>query len=193
MTSTSVSTDPIREFVIAGHGNLPKVKEMLAADPALLNVSYQWAENDWETAIQAASHVGAAPVAEFLLARAAPLAIYTAAMLGRKDEVQQMLDDDPELVQMNGAHGIPLLPHAALSGNVELVRLVYERGAQEGASYALHNAVVKNHVELVRWLVATGKPDLGWKNFEGKTVLAVAAERGFVEIINLLKAEGATV
>jgi uncharacterized protein len=188
-TNEPQPTDPIREFVIAGHGNLPKVKAMLAANPALLNARYPWAENDWETAIQAASHVGAAGVAEFLLAHGAPLAIYTAAMLGRKDEVEQMLAGDPELAHMNGAHGIPLLPHAAFSGSVELVRMVYERGAQEAVSYALHNAVAGNHLALVRWLLATGRADPGWKNYEGKTVLAVAAERGFGEIVELLKAQ----
>jgi ankyrin repeat protein len=187
----SPTPDPIREFVIAGHGNLPRVKEMLAADPSLLNASYPWAENDRESAIQAAAHAGAAAVAEFLLAQGAPLAIYTAAMLGQKDKVEQMLADDPELVRMNGAHAIPLLPHAAWSGDLELVKIVYERGARDGVSYALHNAVMKNHLELARWLLGTGAADPGWKNFEGKTVLAVAVERGRQEIAALLKAQGA--
>ncbi len=192
-TADSLSQDQIREFVIAGHGNLPKVKEMLAANPELLNVSYQWSENDWETAVQAAAHVGSTAVAEFLLGQGAPLAICTAAMLGRSGDVERMLAEDPALIRATGAHGIPLLTHAALSGSVKLVEMLFRRGAQEGTSYALHNAVVKNHVEAVRWLLANGKPDLGWKNFEGKTVLTVATERRFDDIIALLKAQNATV
>jgi hypothetical protein len=31
--------DQIREFVIAGHGDLPKVQAMLADNPALLNAA----------------------------------------------------------------------------------------------------------------------------------------------------------
>jgi len=31
------STEQVREFVIAGHGNLEKVRQMLAENPKLLN------------------------------------------------------------------------------------------------------------------------------------------------------------
>ena len=39
-TNTPLSTDLIREFVIAGHGNLEKVRKMLAEKPDLLNAAY---------------------------------------------------------------------------------------------------------------------------------------------------------
>ena len=42
----SIPPETIREFVIAGHGNLPRVREMLDEMPALLNEKYQWGEND---------------------------------------------------------------------------------------------------------------------------------------------------
>src|SRR6266705_1946800 len=102
---------------------------MLAENPKLLNSSYQWNENDTETAVQAAAQVGSANVAQFLLKQGAPLEICTAAMLGMQDEVVRRLNDDPQNANATGAHGIPLLPHAVWSENPRLVQLVFELGA----------------------------------------------------------------
>ncbi len=181
----------IREFVMAGHGDLAKVKAMLAGTPSLLHAPYQWAEHDYETAIQAAAHVGSVAVAEYLLAHGAALEICTAAMLGRADTVEHLLDTDPGLIQATGAHGIPLLTHAALSGNVDLVQRLFDRGARKGTSGALANAVTKGHLDVVRWILEHGTPDLTWKNFQGKTVLEIARERGDEQIVQLLRAHGA--
>jgi hypothetical protein len=38
----------------------------------------------------------------------------------------------------------------------------------------------------VSWLLAHAAPDLAWKNYQGKTALDVARERGFSEIEALL-------
>jgi ankyrin repeat protein len=191
MTTNSFSTDQLREFVIAGHWNLPRVQEMLAQFPEILNVPYQWAENDYETAIQGAAHVGSPHVAEFLLAQGAPLEICTAAMLGRLDDVTRLLAEDPGLISARGAHGIPLIAHAALSGNTALAQLLYERGAHEGVSFALSNAVSKGHFEMTRWLLDHSAPDLNWTNYEGKTPLLIATEAGNQAIIALLQEYGA--
>ncbi len=187
MMSEPFTQDAIREFVIAGHGNLPKVREMLEANPALLNVTYQWGENDFEAAVQAAAHVGSVPVAEYLLGKGAPLAICTAATLGRTDTIREMLDHDPAQITERGAHQIPLLAHAAFSGKPDLIAMLIERGASEGISFALGNAVTAGHVEVVRWLLVHTKPDLSWQNYEGKTPLDIADERGFTEIVELLQ------
>ena len=32
----------VREFVIAGHGNFERVKEMLAEEPSLINAAWDW-------------------------------------------------------------------------------------------------------------------------------------------------------
>ncbi len=178
----SPTPEEIRDFVIAGHGNLDTVKAMLDAQPELLNSAHPWSDTDRETAIQAASHVGNVALAQFLLAQGAPLAIYTAAMLGRHDEVTRLLAADPGLAKAHGAHGIPLLPHAAMSGNVALVSALHAAGATDGASSALIFAVARGHVALVTWLLANAAPDLAWKNFQGKTALDIARERGFGEI-----------
>ncbi|OLD56187.1 hypothetical protein AUI46_01960 [archaeon 13_1_40CM_2_52_13] len=185
------STEQIREFVIAGHGNLEKVKQMLAENPKLLNASYRWNENDTETAVQAAAQVGSANVAQFLLKQGAPLEICTAAMLGMQDEVDHRLTEDPRNTNATGAHGIPLLPHAVWSEDPRLVQLVFERGAKSGATLALHNAVSRGNYGIVEWLLDNAGPDVQAKNFQGKTPLTVASERNNDSIVALLKKHGA--
>jgi len=190
MPASSFSNDQLREFVIAGHWNLPVVKEMLAKSPDMLNARYQWGENDHETAVQAAAHVGSPHVAEFLLEQGAPLEICTAAMLGRQPDVERLLQEDPALINAHGAHGIPLMAHAALSGNVQLARMLFERGAHEDLSFALSNAVGKGHLEMSRWLLETGQPDLGWKDFQGKTALEIATDAQNDQLVGLLNEYG---
>ncbi len=179
--------EQVREFVIAGHGNLDKVKQMLAGNPELLNAAYQWNVNDEETAIQAAAQMGNAPIAEYLLEKGAPLEICCAAMLGRKDEVERRLQHNHDNIHATGAHGIPLLPHAALSGNLELVQLVFQQGAKTGATMALHNAVSRGNYKIVHWLLDNAKPDVGSKNFQGKTPLTVAVECNYDSVAQLLR------
>jgi uncharacterized protein len=190
-TRTSVPVETVREFVIAGHANFARVKQMLEETPALLNMSYEWGENDWESAIQAASHLGNVTVAEYLLSKGAPLEIYTAAMLGRQAEIESMLAADASLIKQTGAHGISILAHAAFNGDVELFSYLISQSAEDGISYALHNAVVSGHIALAKWILENTNPDLAWKNFEGKTILTVAIEQENQELQELLRSYGA--
>jgi ankyrin repeat protein len=189
-TNTPLSDDVVREFVIAGHGNLEKVQKMLEQNPELVSVSYAWSETDHETAIQGAAQVGSATVATYLLERGAPLEICTAAMLGRRDEVERSINGISDSINSKGAHGIPLLPHAAWSGDLELVQLLFRKGAKAGSSSALHNAVTRGHYDLVVWLVENASPDLNLKNFQGKTPLSVAIERKQETIAQFLRDRG---
>jgi ankyrin repeat protein len=190
-TNTPLTTDLVREFVIAGHGNLEKVRKMLAEKPELLDAAYAWTESDHETAIQGAAQVGNVPIAEYLLERGAPLEICTAAMLGRKEEVEARIRNDPGSINSTGAHGIPLLTHAAWSGNLKLVQDLFRNGAKTGSSSALQNAVIRGYYDLVAWLVENASPDVNAENFEGKTPLSLAIERKQETIAQLLKDHGA--
>jgi ankyrin repeat protein len=190
-TTIPLPVEIVREFVIAGHANLERIQQMLDETPALLNMSYQWGENDWESAIQAASHLGNVSIAEYLLSKGAPLDIYTAAMLGRKADIESLLTSDPSRIKQTGAHGISLLAHAAFNGDVELFSYLISQGAEAGISYALHNAVYSGHVELSKWILENMHPYLSWKNFEGKTILTVALEQGNQELQDLLRSHGA--
>lgn len=190
---TSLSIEQIRAFVVAAHSDLEQVQALLVGNPGLLNAAYEWREGDRETAIQGAAHIGNAAIATYLLEQGAPLDICTAAMLGRSADVKAFIQADPLQVEATGAHGIPLLTHAALSGRLDLVQWLVQAGAYTGMAAALYNAVSQANEMLVRWLLENGDPDLGWKNFQDQTALAVAQERGFEAIAELLSSHGATV
>jgi ankyrin repeat protein len=180
------TAEQIRDFIVAAHGNLPRVREMLTLHPRLLNARHYWTDTDSETAIQAAAQTGSMPVVEYLLARGAPLEITTAAFLGRKQDVERMLKEDPSRINATGAHGIPLMPHAAMSGNVDLAKMLYEGGATSSTSHALGNAVMHGDARMARWLIESTKPDITWKSYEGKSLLTIARETGKKEMLDLL-------
>ena len=106
----------VKEFVIAGHGNLEKVKQMLAEEPGLLNASWDWGGGDFETAIEGAGHVGNKSCADYLLSQGARLNIFCAAMLGQLGFVKTLLTTYPDLKSSKGPHGLQLMHHALKGG-----------------------------------------------------------------------------
>ena len=106
----------VKQFVIAGHGQLDKVKEMLAAQPALINATWDWGGGDFETALGGASHMGRADIARFLLENNARMDLFAAAMLGRLDIIKAAAAAFPNIVRVPGPHKIPLIAHAEKGG-----------------------------------------------------------------------------
>jgi ankyrin repeat protein len=177
----------IQTFVMPAHGNLAKVKEMLLADPRLLDAMYEpWGE----TALGAASHVGNRPIAEYLLEQGAKLTIYTAAMLGTQDDVAAFLANDPDLINSGGAHNIPLMFHAALSGDLALMQFLAEKGNTQTADNALHIAANRGDTAMTQWLLDRGA-DVNTKNFQDMTPLQIAETKEQAEVAALLRNYGA--
>jgi hypothetical protein len=106
----------VKRFVIAGHGNLAAVKAMLAEEPNLINGAIDWGNGDFETALGGASHMGRRDIAEYLLEHNARMDIFAATMLGKLDIVKAAVAAYPNIVQVPGPHGIPLLVHAEKGG-----------------------------------------------------------------------------
>ena len=109
-------TDVVKEFVIAGHGNLDKVKSMLADYPNLLYCRYDWGNGDFEEAIEGAGHVGNKEIATYLIEQGARPNIYVLTMLGETDIVKLLLNKYPALLNGKGPHGLTLLHHAKQGG-----------------------------------------------------------------------------
>jgi uncharacterized protein len=177
------TTEQIRQFVIAGHGNLELVKTMLEQQPDLLEQRVEWRENDFETALQGAAHVGNRKIAEYLLSKGATLEITTAAMLGDHAQVQGFLAKDLNQIHHTGGHGITLLTHAVMSGDVALVRMLIGQGARSGADMALNIATDCGFIEIAREVLGLS-PDPTWKNFKGHSSLDLAQDKP--EILALL-------
>lgn len=106
----------VQEFVGNAHGDLKRVKELLAEEPGLINATWDWGGGDFETALGAASHMGRRDIAEFLLENGARLDIFAAAMLGQLDIVKAALTAYPAAIKTPGPHGIPLMAHAQAGG-----------------------------------------------------------------------------
>jgi ankyrin repeat protein len=185
----TVSQELVEPFVLAAHGNFAKVQELYEQHPEVLNVP--WAKFD-ETALQASSHMGRREIAQYLLSKGAPLTICAAAMLGMQDEVAAFLARDRSLANARGAHGIPVLFHAAMSGQTEVAALLLAHGGGEGIDTALHGAVNFGHIEMVKWLLEHGVTNVNAPNYEQKTPLRVATELGYTDIAELLRARGGT-
>ena len=120
----------VKEFVGAAHGKLERTREMLDAVPALVNSTWDWGGGDWETGLGGASHMGNAEIARLLLARGARMDVFCATMLGEAGIVKAFLAFDPKVVDLPGPHGIPLLRHAVMGKQDEMVELLKEHGAK---------------------------------------------------------------
>ena len=109
--------DLVRDFVIAGHGNLEKVQQMLGEQPALLNATWDWGGGDFETALGGAGHTGSTAISRYLIERGARMDIFVAASLGDLATVKAMLVAFPGMIEAKGPHGISLLTHAKMGGD----------------------------------------------------------------------------
>ncbi len=112
----ALDPDRVREFVIAGHGDLDAVHAALADEPGLLNASWDWGGGDLETALGGAAHMGRRDIALALLEHGARLDLFAAAMIGEVEIVRSLLDAFPAMLETRGPHGIPLLAHAEAGG-----------------------------------------------------------------------------
>ena len=120
----ALDPDAVREFVVAGHGDLDAVRAALDGEPGLLNACWDWGGGDFETALGGASHMGRRDIAEFLLERGARLDVFAAAMLDMDDVVRAVLAADPAARDSLGPHGIPLVAHARAGGADRVVALL---------------------------------------------------------------------
>jgi len=114
----------VQDFVGNAHGDLERVKELLAQEPSLIYSSWDWGGGDFETGLGAAAHMGRKDIAVFLLENGVRLDLFSAAMLGQLDIVRAAVEMYPNVVGIPGPHGISLVAHA-LAGGIEAIE-VYE-------------------------------------------------------------------
>ncbi|GIK29823.1 MAG: ankyrin repeat domain-containing protein [Chloroflexi bacterium] len=180
--------DPHRQVMIAAHFDLDGVKAGLKGHPEWLNIEYDWGpEGGLETPLGAAAHVGNRRIAEYLLGLGAPLTPTTAAMLGMTGALEAFIDTDPASVNARGAHGIPLLGHAAFSGRVAVCDFLMANGCDgAGVTLGLLNAAGRGDSGMARWMLEHGA-DATATNFQGKTVLELARASGSADLVALIE------
>ena len=123
----------VKEFVVAGHKNLDKVKEMLIDYPNLIYSRYDWGDGDFEEAIEGSGHLGIKEIANYLIEEGARVNLFVLTMLGKTNLVKPTLEEYPNLLTAKGPHGFTLLHHAKVGGSdsQELLEYLTEKGLTE--------------------------------------------------------------
>lgn len=129
----ALDKDLVRDFVIAGHGNFDKVKQMLQEHPTLLYATWDWGGGDFETALEGAGHVGNKEIAQHLIGLGARTNLFVLTMLGKTQIVKPFLDQFPDFINAKGPHGLTLLHHAQKGGDAskELMDYLQSKGLKE--------------------------------------------------------------
>ena len=128
--NSAIAPELVNQFVQDAHGDFDSVKKLLEKEPALVNSCWDWGGGDWETGLGAAAHMGRKDIAEFLLNKGARIDLFAAAMLGKLEIVQAVVNDNPAVVNEKGPHGIALMVHAKKGGKeaAEVVKFLQSVG-----------------------------------------------------------------
>ena len=193
-TQPPLAADLVREFVGKSHTDLDPVREMVKRQPRLVYASQDWGAGDWETGLNASSHMGRRDIAGFLLDSGARPDAPAVFMLGLTATAKAMMTAFPDLHKVPGAHGIPLLTHAIVGKQpaFEVFQMLIAAGADvnaaawRGAPTPLSAAVTSEHIEAVRVLLEHGA-DRWARNPAGQTMLEIAKKRNLSSIAALLE------
>jgi hypothetical protein len=125
--------EKVKEFVIAGHNDIDKVKSLLIEFPTLLYATWDWGAGDFETALEGAGHMGNKVIANHLIGLGARTNLFVLTMLGKTQLVKTYLDTYPQYLNARGPHGLTLLHHAQKGGDdaKELFDYLQEKGLKE--------------------------------------------------------------
>ncbi len=173
MTQTTNADSMERNaLVLASHGNLTKVRDLVNERPELINEPGVGNDFGGETPLAAAAHTHNRAIAELLLTHGAEHDVYTVTFMGDRERVVAFLDAKPDLVRTPGIHNIPILSFAT---NGDLARMLIERGADVNAtsrppfqSSPLHGATRRGYTDVVDVLLANGA-DTTVQDYNGKT------------------------
>lgn len=178
--ASSVDDDGTPLLHVAAEMDDPDMVELVLDGGADLDVLAPWGQ----TALQWAANVGSRRAAEFLIGQGAPMDLWTAAALGKLDEVRNLLESGDGCA----VGGRVPRPKDDLSGWPE--DTAFRRG--DHLSDALYIACRNGALEVARFLHALGA-DVDARGYFGATALHWAAINGQVEVVDWLLDMGADV
>lgn len=117
--------------------------------------------------------------------------MHLAAAAGHLKVVQHFLSENVPYDYQSPRTGGNTLYYAALSGNIQLVKLLIEKGSDisyrcDGSQIALHSAACGGHLECVKFLVEQGA-NVTIEDDLGQTPLHKAAKFGHTECVEFLQ------
>ncbi|ANM31666.1 hypothetical protein ABI59_22055 [Acidobacteria bacterium Mor1] len=193
---SGISPRQRRRVVGSAHGNLDAVREAVSRDARLAHS----VATTGERAVEAGAHMGRKDIVDYLLEQGAPYSLPTAVMRGDTGRVRALLDEDPRRIHERGAHDFALLWYPVIGGgNLEIMQLLLERGAQVERQHwlgttALHWAAMGGLTSMVELLLDHGADvDRPGRKFGGvaQTPLQLAQQRERTDVIDILRRRGA--
>ena len=143
--------------------------------------------------VQALLAAGADPV---LRDRARCTALFLAAEHGRTEVVSLLTEANPNMVNVWNEDYVMPVHHAAADGNLEILEILIKADATlDDVGYthqkttALHLAVARGHIKVVKRLLAAGA-DTGIRDIHGRTPLELAAEFKNFDMLEVFKRAG---
>lgn len=174
-------------------GNLQKINHLLDTTPSLANSK---AKNG-VSAILLALYYGHHNIALIISAKKHELDIFEAAVLGKLEQVKNLVDRDHSLVNSHSPDGFTPLALAAYLGQKEVTEYLILKGASVNAIAknatgftALTGAIANNHAEIAKTLVKRGA-DVNHRYEGGVSPLMEASLNGNVDLVNFLLENGA--
>jgi ankyrin repeat protein len=169
------------------------VRRLLGADPALAAARDAHAVSALMRALYRSDAGTATAIREHL----ASLDVFEASTVSDTERLREVLDAEPALATVYSGDGFTPLHFAAFFGHAEAAELLLARGAEVNAfgrgwmtGTALHSAVARSHVDVVRILLDAGA-NSNARQSAGWSPLHSAAHNGDVPSLQLLLAAGA--
>ena len=189
-------------FTAIREGRADEVKRLLDTNPALAAAHGSKGMSTVTAALFVRSGEGFVPVGKnailaALLKHRAPIDRFEAAALSGRVRVAQEIDADPAYLAAESGFGWTPLHFAAYGGNLEVAKLLLDRGAaiDRRANTKFRNtplqvSLLTGEEEMAAFLVARGA-DVRIEQDEGFTALHEAAQIGSEKLIALLLDAGA--
>jgi len=170
-------------------GDIEKVESLLTAEP---NLIYSKTE-DQVPIVLLATYQRNPRLLEVLLSNSNyELSVFEAAALGVNERVQELLTNQPDLLNAYAPDGFSPLGLASFFGHSDTVKLLIEKGADVNQPsnnawqvQPLHSAVASRNLETVTLLLQQGA-DINATQQHGFTPLHTAAQHGDANMIKLL-------
>jgi ankyrin repeat protein len=140
-------------------GDADRVRELIETDIFLADAR----DTDGTSALMTAIYHGREEIAQIILDSAPTLTIHEAAAAGLVDNVTELLEDDPSLLDSFAHDGWTALHLAAYFNREKVVRLLVERGANInlaaqhlGGLTPLHSALSSRNSKIAVFLLRNG-------------------------------------
>jgi ankyrin repeat protein len=176
-------------------GDVSQVTALLDQDASLANA----ADEKGQTALVTAKYFRQEPMAVLLEARGATLDIFSAALMGRTEVLEELISGNRSLVSMFSGDGWTALHLAAFFGQQEAVRALLNKGAPVNArsintmaNTPLHAAAAGKSKAIAQLLLEHGA-NANARQHGGFVPLHAAAQIGDIEMARALLAAGADV